>query len=114
IGNPNPDFTYGLNLAISYKNFDLSAFFFGSAGNDIFNQTLYYTDFPDFFKGAIRRDAAVNSWTPNNTNTNIPLLRTAGGFSTDGQTNSYFVSKGSYLRCKQIQLGYTIPSATLS
>ena len=114
IGNPNPNFTYGLNLALSYKNFDLSAFFFGSEGNDIFNQTLYFTDFPDFFKGAIRREAAINSWTPSNTNTNIPLLRTAGGASTDGQTNSYFVSKGSYLRCKQIQLGYTIPATTLS
>ena len=64
IGNPNPDFTYGLNISFSYKNFDFSSFFFGSQGNDIFNQTIYFTDFPDFFKGGIRREAAVNSWTP--------------------------------------------------
>src|SRR5207302_2777531 len=62
IGNPNPKFTYGLNIALSYKNFDFSTFFYGSYGNDIFNQTLYFTDFPDFFKGGIRREVALNSW----------------------------------------------------
>jgi len=113
IGDPNPDFTYGLNLSVNYKAFDFSAFFFGSYGNDIFNQTLYYTDFPDFFKGGIRREAAVNSWTPSNPNATVPKLRTVGGFSTDGVTNSYFISSGSYLRCKQMQIGYTLPPAIL-
>jgi len=114
IGNPNPDFTYGLNLSFGYKSFDFSAFFFGSHGNDIYNQTLYYTDFPDFFKGAIRREAALNSWRPDNTDATIPLFRTKGGFSTDQTTNSYFISKGSYLRCRQMQLGYTLPKGILS
>ncbi|MGC4037238.1 MAG: TonB-dependent receptor [Chitinophagaceae bacterium] len=114
IGNPNPDFTYGLNLSLGYKSFDLSAFFFGSHGNDIFNQTLYYTDFPDFFKGAMRREAALNSWTATNTNATIPVFRTKGGFSTDQSTNSYFVSKGSYLRLRQVQIGYTLPTSILS
>jgi TonB-linked SusC/RagA family outer membrane protein len=114
IGDPNPDFTYGLNISLSYKNIDLSAFFFGSHGNDIFNFTKYYTDFPDFFKGGLRRDVALNSWTPQNTNTSIPALYTAGSFSSDLVTNSYFLEKGSYFRCKQIQVGYTIPTSTLS
>lgn len=114
IGDPNPDFTYGLNIGFNYKNFDFSTFFFGSVGNDIFNQTLYFTDFPDFFKGGIRRQAAVNSWTTTNTNTSIPKLKTTGSFSTDAVTNSYFISKGSYLRNKQMQLGYTLPTSLLS
>ncbi|WP_121356987.1 SusC/RagA family TonB-linked outer membrane protein [Flavisolibacter nicotianae] len=114
IGNPNPDFTYGLNISFNYKAFDFSTFFFGSQGNDIFNQTLYYTDFPDFFKGAIRREAALNAWTPTNTSTNIPKLLNAGTFSTDAVTSSYFVSNGSYLRNKQMQLGYTLPNSLLS
>ena len=115
IGNPNPKFEYGLNISFSYKNFDFSSFFFGSAGNDIFNNILYFTDFPDFFKGAIRKEAAVNSWTPSNTNTSIPKLRTTGGFSTDLSTyaNSYFISKGSYFRAKQMQIGYTLPANLL-
>jgi len=114
IGDPNPNFTYGLNLSFSYKNIDFSAFFLGSQGNDIYNQTLYYTDFPDFFKGGIRTDAAVNSWTAQNTDAKIPALRTTGSQWTDGVTNSYFISDGSYFRCKQVQLGYTIPSSALS
>ncbi len=116
IGDPNPDFTYGFNISFTYKNFDFSTFFYGTHGNDIFNNTLYFTDFPDFFKGAIRREAAVNSWTPNNTNTSIPKLRTTGGFSTDasGYANSYFISKGSYLKNKQMQIGYTLPTQLLS
>src|SRR6187399_3622208 len=116
IGDPNPDFTYGLNISLSYKSFDFSAFFFGSAGNDIYNNTLYFTDFPDFFKGGIRREVALNSWTPTNTNTTIPKLKTTGSFSTDnsGFANSYFVSKGSYLRSKLMQIGYTIPQNKLS
>lgn len=116
LGDPNPKFTYGLNIGATYKNFDLSAFFFGMAGNDVFNNTLYFTDFPDFFKGGISKAAATNSWTPDNPNTNIPKLRTTGGFSTDnsGYANSYFISKGSYFRSKQIQLGYTLPTKLLS
>jgi TonB-linked SusC/RagA family outer membrane protein len=109
IGTPHPDFTYGVNLAASYKAFDFSAFVFGSHGNDIYNQTLYYTDFPDFFKGGIRREAAVNSWRPDNTSSKIPALYNTGSFSSDQSTNSYFISSGSYLRLKQIQLGYTLP-----
>ncbi len=114
LGNPNPDFTYGLNVSFSYKNFDFSTFFFGSHGNDIFDNTKTFTDFPDFFKGGLRREVATNSWTPTNTNTSIPKLRTKGGFSTDQVSNSYFISKGSYLRNKQMQLGYTVPSSALS
>jgi TonB-linked SusC/RagA family outer membrane protein len=114
IGNPNPDFTYGLNVAFSYKAFDFSAFFFGSKGNDIFNQLQYYTDFPDFFKGGMRREVALNAWTPENKNTDIPLLLNTGSFSTDLVTNSYFISKGSYFRNKQMQLGYTLPANLLS
>jgi hypothetical protein len=57
---------------------------------------------------------ALNAWTPTHTNTTIPLLRTTGGFSTDQQTSSYFISKGSYFRSKQMQIGYTVPSKALA
>ena len=114
IGDPNPKFTYGLNLAYSYKSFDASAFLFGSAGNDIFDNTKIFTDFPDFFKGGIRKEVAVNSWTTSNTGSSIPMMRTSGSFSTDQVSNSYFISKGSYLRLKQVQIGYTMPAALLT
>ena len=114
IGDPNPKFTYGLNISFTYKALDFSAFLFGSVGNDIYNNTLYFTDFPDFFKGAMRRDVALNAWTPQHTNTNIPALRTTGSFSSDQVTNSYFLSKGSYLRARQMQIGYTLPASLLT
>ncbi|HNP22307.1 MAG TPA: TonB-dependent receptor [Panacibacter sp.] len=114
LGTPHPDFTYGLNLSLSYKAVDFSAFFFGSKGNDIYNQTLYYTDFPDFFKGGIRREVAVNSWTPERSSSTIPAVMNTGSFSSDQATNSYFISKGSYFRCKQMQIGYNVSSSFLS
>jgi TonB-dependent starch-binding outer membrane protein SusC len=114
IGNPHPDFTYGLNITMNYKAFDFSTFFFGSYGNDILNYTKYYTDFPNFFKGGIRREVALNSWTPQNPSNTIPKLRTTGSFSTDQVVNTYFISPGSFLRNKQMQLGYTLPSSLLS
>ncbi len=114
LGDPNPSFTYGLNISFSYKNFDFSTFFFGSKGNDVFDNTKTFTDFPDFFKGGLRRDVALNAWTPTNTNTSIPKLRTTGGFSTDNVANSYYISKGSYMRNKQMQIGYVFPTNLLS
>ena len=101
-------------MAFTYKQFDASAFFFGSQGNQIFDNTKYFTDFPDFFKGGIRREVALNAWTPSHTNTTIPKLMTTGSFSTDLAANSYFISDGSYLRLKQVQIGYTMDPAALS
>ena len=114
IGNPNPNFTYGLNIGFSYKNLDFSTFFFGMQGNDIFDNTKTFTDFPDFFKGGLRKEAALNSWTPTNPGAAVPKLRLKGGFSSDQVANSYFISKGSYLRNKQMQIGYVFPANMLS
>jgi hypothetical protein len=99
---------------VTFKSFDFSTFFFGSVGNDIFNQTKYFTDFPDFFKGGLSKEAALNSWTASNPNGTVPLLQLAGGFSTDQVANSYFISKGTYLRNRQMQIGYTLPANLIS
>jgi hypothetical protein len=114
VGNPNPKFTYGLNLSASYKSFDFSAFFYGSQGNDIVNYVRYFTDFPQVFKGGISREAATNSWTPQNPNAKVPMLETFATFSTTGVFNSYYVENGSFLRAKQVTLGYTLPEKLLS
>lgn len=113
-GNPNPKFTYGFNISLSYKNFDFSTFFFGSYGNEIFNGTKIFTDFPQLFKGGMSKDAALNSWTPTNKNTNVPMLENDASFSTTTVINSYYMDKGSYLRNKQMSLGYTLPARVLN
>ena len=97
IGNPNPDFTYGINLSISYKNWDLSTFFYGSQGNDVYNYTKYWTDFYGSFSGTKSKDLLYNSWTPTNTNAKTPILEANGSTSTNNSASSYFIENGFIL-----------------
>ena len=114
IGNPNPKFTYGVNLGFTYKNFDFTAFFYGSQGNDIFNWNRYFIDFWPSFQGQKSKDLLYKSWTPTRTNTTVPMASNSGNFSTNSQVTSYYIEDGSYLRAKNITLGYTIPASVLS
>jgi TonB-linked SusC/RagA family outer membrane protein len=114
IGNPNPKFTYGLNLAFNYKNFDLSTFIYGSYGNDILNWNKWWTDFWPSFAGQKSEELLYDSWTPERTNTDVPIATNQSTFSTNTQLTSYLVEDGSYLRMKNLTLGYTIPESMLS
>uniref|UniRef100_UPI00359490B6 SusC/RagA family TonB-linked outer membrane protein n=1 Tax=Pricia sp. TaxID=2268138 RepID=UPI00359490B6 len=105
IGSPHPDFTYGVNLSAGYKGFDMSAFFQGSQGNEIFNNDKVYTDFPTFFE-ANRSVRVLDSWTPDNLDASLPEL-SASITNNEGTANSFFVEDGSYMRLKNLQLGYT-------
>lgn len=113
LGNPNPDFTYGLNIELLYKNWDFSMFMYGSQGNDIWNNVRWWTDFYSSFQGAKSHTALYDSWTPTNMNASAPIQETTGSFSTANVPNSYFVEDGSYLRVRQMQLGYTLSSDLL-
>jgi len=113
LGNPNPDFSYGLNLGLNYKEFDFGIFFYGVAGNDIWNNVIWWTDFYSSFKGPKSHTALYNSWTPSNHNAKAPIQEELGSFSSANVPNSYFVEKGSYLRAKNVQLGYTFPPRLL-
>ena len=112
-GNPNPKFVAGLNINITYKNFDLSAFFYASVGNKDINYVKYWTDFPQVFGAAMSNDAALHSFGLPGANGKTPILSTQANFSNTTVFNSYYMENGSYLRCKQLQIGYTIPSAML-
>jgi TonB-linked SusC/RagA family outer membrane protein len=113
IGNPNPDFTLGVNLGITYKNFDFTAFFYGSFGNEVVNVPRFYTDF--FQIGDNRKSKALlyDSWTPQNTDAKLPVIETDFNFSNVGTYHSYPVEDGSYFRNKLIMLGYTFPKQWL-
>lgn len=109
-GDPNPDFSYGLNLKVGYKNFELEAFFYGSQGNDIINYTRWFTDFYSTWPGsALHSRALYDSWTPDRPGASTPILEDAANFSTSNVANSYYMEDGSYFRMRNIQLGYTIP-----
>jgi hypothetical protein len=114
LGSANPKFTYGLNLAVTYKNFDLTAFLLGSQGNDIYNWNSWWIDFWPSFQGQKSTDLLNNSWTETNTGAKVPKATNISNFSTNTQSCSYYIEDGSYLRMKNIQLGYTIPESILS
>ena len=104
IGNPHPDLIYGFNFSANYKNFDLSIFFQGVQGVELYNFTRYYTDF--YFDLGNRHERILNAWSPNNTNSTIPRI-SAVDTNNELRPSSYFVEDGSFLRLKNIQLGYT-------
>ena len=106
LGSPNPDFTYGLNLGINFKGFDFSVMFYGSQGNDLVNMTRVNGDFFSTYPGNKSR-VLLNAWTPENKDTNVPIIEPFVNFSTGGVFNSYFVENGSYLKLKSLLLGYS-------
>jgi hypothetical protein len=108
IGNPNPDFFGGLNNTITFMGFDLNVFLQGSYGNDIMNFQRFETHNLNGQNNQSRD--VLNRWTPTNPSNTIPRANTAGGqriFST------FHVEDGSYLRIKNISLGYTLPASLM-
>jgi TonB-linked SusC/RagA family outer membrane protein len=106
IGNPNPKFTYGINNDFGFKNFDLNVFFQGSQGNDILSYTLLELETISGRNNATTE--ALNRWTPTNTDTNVPIASA----TRSQRASSRFVFDGSYIRLKNIALGYTLPKTT--
>ncbi|MFB6248437.1 MAG: SusC/RagA family TonB-linked outer membrane protein [Salinibacter sp.] len=111
LGSPNPNFTAGLNLTLRYKQFDFSTSLYGSQGAEIYNQVKWWTDFYSGFNGAKSKVALNDSWTPNNRDAEAPIQELERSFSTNQVPNSYFVEDGDYLRVRNVQLGYTVPSS---
>ena len=112
-GNPNPKFTYGINLNATVKNFDATVLFYGSYGNEVINYTRYWTDLWASFQGAKSINLLYNSWTPTNLNPKAPILENASTFSTNTVPNSFYKESGSFLKCRSLILGYTIPTSPL-
>jgi TonB-linked SusC/RagA family outer membrane protein len=113
LGKPEADVTYGLNLTFSYKGVDLNTYLYGAQGNDIFNWNKWWIDFWPSFQGQKSKRLLYESWTPDRTNTDVPKASNTSNFSTNTQVVSYYMEKGSYLRMKNLQLGYTIPQSIM-
>jgi TonB-linked SusC/RagA family outer membrane protein len=111
IGSPHPDFTYGLNINLGYKNFDLTMFFQGVQGNDMISFVRRLIDFNELGNNRSMR-MLTQSWTPGSTNAILPILDASDNLSL--RPSSYFVEDGSYLRMKVLQLGYNLPANLMS
>lgn len=114
LGSPHPDFTYGINIGLTYKNFDFSAFFYGVQGNQVWDQMKYWTDLYPTFTGAKSYSALNDSWTPTHMNAANPQVDSRAFFSTTTPPTSYYVENGSYLRAKYMILGYTFDKSLLN
>jgi TonB-linked SusC/RagA family outer membrane protein len=106
IGDPNPDFTFGMTNTITYKGFSLNLLLQGSYGNDIYNASRIETE--GMYDGKNQSKAILDRWRIPGQITDTPKA----GF--DIKTSSYFVEDGSYLRVKDITLAYEFKKAFLS
>lgn len=100
IGDPNPDFTYGMTNNLSWKGFNLNIFIQGSYGNDILNVGRMETE--GMYNGMNQSTRVLNRWRIPGQITDVPKA----GF--DMKTSTYFIEDGSYLRLKDISLSYDI------
>lgn len=105
IGDPTPDFTYGITLNAAYKGFDMVLLGTGIAGNQIFNATRRF-DLPT----SNYSTAILNRWTGEGTSNKIPRLTLNDTNENYSRVSSLFIEDGSYFRIKTLQVGYTLPN----
>lgn len=105
IGNPNPDFTFGMTNTFSYKNFDLSVLLQGSYGNDIYNASRMETE--GMYDDKNQSVRVLERWRRPGMITSIPKAK------YDMKVSSYFVEDGSFLRVKDITLSYNLAPSLL-
>lgn len=106
IGDPNPDWTIGLNLSASWKNFTLSTFLFSELGFDIYNGTKKQLDMMSYGNLYTNRSKDVlNAWTPSNPNASIPAL-SLNDNNNETRMSTYYIEDGSYLKMKYLKLAY--------
>lgn len=103
IGNTNPDFIFGLTNNLEWNNFTLSMLFQGSVGNDIFNGNLLDVKMSEIRN--IPSFAYENRWTSDNT-ANAQWPKAVSGYEREWKISNRYVEDGSYLRLKNVTLGY--------
>ncbi|WP_417884555.1 SusC/RagA family TonB-linked outer membrane protein [Zunongwangia sp.] len=109
IGNPTPDWSFGITLNAEYKNFDLTVFGQGVAGNQIF-QGLRRLDIAN----ANYQKEALNRWTAEGTSNTHPRLTNNDPNRNYSNPSDFYLEKGDYFRIKNLQIGYTLPEDAIA
>ena len=113
IFNPIPNFSWGLNFELGYKDFDFSMFWQGVAGQDVYNDQKFQTDFYSITDaGSNKGNRMLGAWTTANTGSDIPAL-TTNNVGNENRASTYFVENGSYAKLRQVQIGYNLPENLL-
>lgn len=115
IYNPVPDFTYGFNIYLEYKNFDFTAFFQGVQGVDIISDLKKETDiWAGLNIGFLNKGKRLlDAWSATNPDSNVPALSLSDN-NNEKRVSSYWVENGSYLKLRTIQFGYNFPQTITS
>lgn len=109
IGVENPDFEYGLNSTLRFKNLDLNLFFQGVQGIAVNTASFQiYSDFTSIWNGENSGVRTLQAWTPQHPHSTIPALSLADK-NDERRVSTYFINNGSYLKLRNVQLGYTLP-----
>ncbi|MDE6152395.1 MAG: SusC/RagA family TonB-linked outer membrane protein, partial [Prevotella sp.] len=102
-----------LNISLGYKDFDLTMFWQGVYGQDVYNDQKFQTDFWSLTDaGSNKGNRLLGAWTADNTGSDIPAL-TTNNVGDEGRVSSYFVESGSYLKLRTLQIGYNVPRKLL-
>ncbi|TPG63671.1 SusC/RagA family TonB-linked outer membrane protein [Hymenobacter nivis] len=108
-----PDFNYGLNLGASWKGFDVQVFLQGVQGLYANNNAKFRTDFASLASGENWGQRLLDAWSPTNTGSSVPSL-TLVNSNNEGRASTYFIENASYLKLRNFQLGYNLPTALVS
>lgn len=110
IYDPTPDFTYGLNVYLQYKGFDFSMFWQGAQGQDVISDLKKETDLWSGLNiGFLNKgERLLNAWSPQNSDSDIPALSRSDS-NNEKRVSTYFIENGSYLKLRNVQIGYNLP-----
>ena len=110
IYSPVPDFSYGLNVYLQYKSFDFTMFWQGVQGVDVISDLKKETDLWSGLNiGFLNKGRRLlNAWTPQNPDSSIPALARDDA-NNEKRVSTYFVEDGSFLKLRNLQVGYTLP-----
>lgn len=112
MGNAMPDFTYGLNISLEYRNFDLMLFGQGVSGVMLFNG-YKHTTYNAGLQGYNLDRRALDAWRVDNPGATIPVLSTQDPNGNFGRPSDWYLEKGDYFRIKNVSIGYTLPDHVL-
>lgn len=110
IGDPNPDFNYGFQTSVNYKQFTFSAAFYGVAGGDVVNGNIRYEQTPSQQTSNMIGEAFAGAWRPNAPSNLYPSITSV----LQNVVYDRYVEDASFLRSSDITLGYTFPKSTFS
>ncbi|MDP5029992.1 SusC/RagA family TonB-linked outer membrane protein, partial [Paraglaciecola sp.] len=111
--NPDPDFIYGFNFTLNYKQWDFNMFWQGVKGGSVRNNWRLFTDFTSLNIGSNYGSRVLDAWSPENSDSTVPALTLVDN-NGEGRQSSFFWEDGSYLKLRNLSVGYRFEDKLLN